>query len=87
MYWCQHVIAPMLRNNVSIVSPSTACSALCKCNGLSCCFSCAVNKFDYSFSSKYLFLFQHATSTARVDDEKESLPQLGASHQMKKKIN
>lgn len=28
MYWCQHVIAPMLRNNVSIVSPSTGCSAL-----------------------------------------------------------
>lgn len=35
MYWCKHVIAPMLRNNVSIVSPSTGCSALCKCNGLS----------------------------------------------------
>ncbi|XP_020613398.1 pentraxin fusion protein-like [Orbicella faveolata] len=28
MYWCEHVIAPMLRNNVSIVSSSTECSAL-----------------------------------------------------------
>lgn len=35
MYWCEHVIAPMLRNNVSIVSSSTECSALCKYNGLS----------------------------------------------------
>ncbi|KAL9979868.1 hypothetical protein ACROYT_G017592 [Oculina patagonica] len=28
VYWCKHVIAPMLRNGVSIVSPSTACDAL-----------------------------------------------------------
>lgn len=67
IYWCQHVIAPMLRNNVSIVSPSTGCSALCKCNRLSRWFfmgidRCAFNRFDYSFSSKLLVLFQDATS-------------------------
>lgn len=44
MYWCQHVITPMLRNNVSIVSSSTGCSALCKCNELSVRFSMAILK-------------------------------------------
>ena len=67
MYWCQNVIVPMLRNNVSIVSPSTGCSASCKCDRLSCWFfmgidQCAVNTFDYSLSSKDLVLFQYATS-------------------------
>ena len=66
MYWCKHVITPMLRNNINIVSPSTGCSALCKCNRLPRWFfmgndQCAVNRFDYSFSREHLVLFQHAT--------------------------
>lgn len=31
-YWCSHVINLMTRINVSTVSPSTACSASCKCH-------------------------------------------------------
>ena len=31
-YWCSHVINLMTRINVSMVSPSTACSASCKCH-------------------------------------------------------
>lgn len=30
LYWCEHVISPMLRNNVSMTSPSTSCSSSCK---------------------------------------------------------
>jgi len=28
LYWCAHVIGPMLRNGVTMVTPSTACTAL-----------------------------------------------------------
>lgn len=27
LYWCEHVISPMLRNDVSMTSPSTSCSS------------------------------------------------------------
>lgn len=27
LYWCEHVIRPMLRNDVPLTSPSTACSS------------------------------------------------------------
>lgn len=32
LYWCEHVISPMLRNNVSMTSPSTSCSSSRKSN-------------------------------------------------------
>ena len=35
LYWCAHVIGPMLRNGATMTTPSSACSASCKYNGLS----------------------------------------------------
>ena len=35
LYWCAHVIRPMLRNGATMTTPSSACSSSCKYNGLS----------------------------------------------------
>lgn len=34
LYWCAHVIGPMLRNGATMTTPSSACSTSCKYNGL-----------------------------------------------------
>ena len=35
LYWCAHMIGPMLRNGATMTTRSSACSGSCKYNGLS----------------------------------------------------